>query len=284
MKKQIVLFLGAIILLSSCLKEYSAEQSTNGTDVIIGADCRINKIAFVDSATGIGKGSISAIIDASDNASNITLFDSLSLSVNFSINPQYFNDTVAISTDEYFIRDIITKRIKQFHGLYDPTIPGSPSFDVVYNYNSSGQLTSKISTFTALPGVPFNTVTYNYTNGNITSMLNFDDFSGDKIADATLTYNSNLIPKNFMYLFPDEEYYAEYNQFYNFGARPNNAVQSIKVRYYDPGDILTDSTVSTFDNYILSRDNYVVSVNMNGNSQVSIPAEAGKLLFSYKCK
>ena len=45
-----VAFIGII----SCNKEYSLENSGNITDpLIVGADCRISKIAFLDSATGL---------------------------------------------------------------------------------------------------------------------------------------------------------------------------------------------------------------------------------------
>ena len=106
----------------------------------------------------------------------------------------------------------------------------------------------------------------------------------DKIKDADLTYYSNIAPKNYMYLFPDESTYAEFNQFYNFGNKPTNAVKTIKLRYFDPGNVPVDSAVSQFNSYILSRDNYVVSVYMLGDDQSSIPAAEGKLTFSYKCK
>ncbi|MEI9958832.1 MAG: hypothetical protein WDM90_21540 [Ferruginibacter sp.] len=46
------------------------------------------------------------------------------------------------------------------------------------------------------------------------------------------------------------------NQFFNFGIKPTNAVKSLKVNYYTSG-VVTDSTVSNFSSYILSRDNYV---------------------------
>ncbi len=58
----------------------------------------------------------------------------------------------------------------------------------------------------------------------------------------------------------------------------------MKIRNYDPGNTLRDSLVSTFSNYIMSRDNYVLSVQMSGDDLISIPAAIGKLSFSYKCK
>lgn len=286
MKKRI--FIYSILLatvITSCQKEYSTEGGgTDGTAVIIGADCRISKIAFKDSLGVTGLGSIGAAIDASDNATDITLFDSLSLTIDFNSLPQYFTDTIAIDPDQYFIADLATKRIKSFHGLIDPTVATSPEFDVTYTYDGAGLLINKSYTYSLLPGIPYQLVTYTYTGGNLTHMITDDLFTNEKIKDADITYFTNISPKNYLYIFPDEITYTYFNQFFNFGKKCTNAVKSIKIHYYDPGNVLTDSTVSTFKNYVMSRDNYVVNVNMVGDDQATIPAAEGKLFFSYKCK
>ena len=195
----------------------------------------------------------------------------------------YLDNTVYIDADEYYIFDATTKRINSFHGLIDPTVPGSTEFDITYNYDAGGYLTTKSYSYTALPGIRYQMVTYTYTGGNLTHMETDDLFSGNKIKDADLTFNSAISPKNFMYLFPDENTYPEVNQFFNFGTKSTNAVSNLRVNYYTSG-ALTDSTVSNFSSYILSRDNYVVSVYMIGDDQTTIPASAGKLTFSYHCK
>ena len=108
--------------------------------------------------------------------------------------------------------------------------------------------------------------------------------TGDIYVDADVNYYSNILPNRFLYIFPDEKSYPYFNQFYNFGTRPANAPKDITVRNYDPGGVLRDSTVTKFSNYIMSRDNYVLSVQMAGDDLISIPAVVGKLSFSYKCK
>jgi hypothetical protein len=285
MKKGLLYSIIIVAALASCQKEYSTEEGGNsGAGIIVGADCRISKIAFNDSTTGVSLGSIGAAINAADNATDITLFDSLTLTIDFNSAPQYFGDTVAIDPDQYFIYDISTKRIKSFHGLTDPTVPGSPEFDVDYIYDASGYLINKSYSFSLLPGIPYQLVTYTYTGGNLTHMVTDDMFTGDIIKDADLTYYSNIAPKNYLYLFPDEDSYSEFNQFYNFGRKSTNAVKSLKLRYYDPGNVVVDSAVAAFSSYVMSRDNYVLSVYMLGDDQASIPAAEGKLNFSYKCK
>jgi hypothetical protein len=287
MKKFLPFYIiASVFAFTSCQKEYSTESGgDSGAGAIIGADCRISKIAYTDSATGlVGYGSIGATINAADLVTDVTKFDSLSLTIDFNSQPQYFTDTVAIDPDQYFIVDLSTQRVTSFHGLTDPTVPGSPEFDVAYVYDGAGHLSQKSYYFTLSPVVPYLQTNYTYTNGNLTGMTLQDMFTGDLVKDASLSYYSNIAPKNYLYLFPDESTYAEFSQFYNFGAKSYNAVKSLKVRYYDPGNVVVDSTVSNFNTYIMSRDNYVTSVIMSGNDQSSIPAIAGKLKFSYKCK
>ncbi|GAB2835706.1 hypothetical protein GCM10027043_42680 [Ferruginibacter profundus] len=271
--------------MASCQKEYSTENGGgDGAGVLIGADCRISKIAYSDSATGSSIGTIGATIDGSDVVTDITKFDSVTLTIDFNSVPQYFSDTVYVDPDQYYVFDAATKRIKSLHGLIDPTLPGSPEFDVAYNYDAAGFLITKSYTYSALPTIPYQTVTYTYTGGNLTHMTTVDEFTTDIIKDADLTYYTNISPKNYLYLFPDEDTYAPYNQFFNFGRKSTNAVKNLKVRFYDPGNVVVDSAVSAFSSYVMSRDNYVVSAYMLGNDQSSIPAAKGKLNFSYKCK
>ncbi len=291
MKKLFPVFITAIVLtVISCEKEYSLENSgdVTGSGQIIGVDCRITKIAYNDtSAAGAGIGAITALINSTDQVTNITKFDSLSLTIDFIATPVYSNDTVHINADEYFLVNAATKRINQLHALVDPTDPFSIQYEVNYFYDGAGYLINKFYTFTSNPGIPFYIVRYTYLGGKLTNMRGNEQIAGvdgDLITNADVSYFSNIIPKNFLYIFPDEESYPYFNQFYNFGQKPSNAVKDIKVRYFDPGNVVRDSTVSSFSNYIMSRDNYVLSVIMDGDDQISIPAAAGKLSFSYKCK
>lgn len=284
MKKGLLYSLLVIGVLASCQKEYSTENGGDAAGIIIGDDCRISRIAYTDSATGVGIGSISATIDATDVVTDITKFDSLTLTIDFNSVPQYFSDTVYIDPDQYMILEAGSKRVKSLHGLIDPTIPGSTEFDITYTYDAAGLLINKMYSYSLLPGIPYQNVAYTYSGGNLTHMTTEDAFTGDILKDADLTYYNNIAPKNYMNIFPDENTYAEYTQFFNFGRKPTNAIKSLKLRYYDPGNVLVDSAVSNFASYTMSRDNYVLSVYMLGDDQSSIPAAEGKLKFTYKCK
>ena len=285
MKKYVLLTFVILATLTSCKKEYSLENGGDASPLIVGANCRISQIAYYDSASGVPLGSIAAKINAKDTVTEITKFDSLAFTILFYTPITYSIDTVRINADEYFLADLVSGgRISRLHGLTDPTDPFSPQFDADYTYDAAGHLTTKTYSFTGSPAFPYYEVDYRYTGGNLTSIMATDFFTGELVQDAVIDYYSNITPKNYLYLFPDELTYTHYNQFFNFGKKTTNAVKNLKVRYYDPGNIVRDSTVSNFATYIMSRDNYVLSVYMNGDDQFSIPADAGKLNFYYKCK
>lgn len=281
-----ILFAAILISVFSCEKEFSSENSgNNDNEFIVGVDCRIRKIVFTDTAgTGTGLGSIDAAINGLDIVTRVTAFDSLSNTIEFITDPVYRNDTVYINADEYFIADA-NKKIFKMHGLVDPTDPFSLQFDVFYVYNTAGYLVTKNYFFTTSPTTPFYRVDYTYTGaGNLTRMTAVDLPGGDLRMDAELSYYTLTVPRRFIYIFPDEIFYPQFTQFLNFGSRNFNAVKDMKVRNYDPGNVVRDSLVSTFSNYSMSSDTYILSVQMGGDDQPSIPALAGKLSFSYKCK
>ena len=289
-----LLFAAILISFVSCEKEFSTENSGNtDNEFIVGIDCRISKIVYTDTAgtsmgsPGTGLGSITADINNLDMVTKLTEFDSLSNTIEYITSPVYTNDTIYFSpfnADEYFIVDA-NKRITKMHGLIDPTDPFSLQFDVFYVYNATGYLVTKNYFLTISPATPYYKVDYSYAGaGNLTRMTAVNLPGGDLQMDADITYYSLTVPRRFIYTFPDEINYAPFTQFFNFGTKNFNAVKNMKVRTYDPGNVVRDSIVSTFSNYRMSNDTYILSVQMGGDDQPSIPALAGKLKFSYKCK
>lgn len=284
-----LLFIAVLITFISCEKEYSEENLSNGNDLIVGANCRISKIVYRDTSgmagggPGTGLGSISAEINSLDILTKLTQFDSLSNTITYIDAPIYSNDSVFINADEYYVVDI-NKRITKMHGLSDATDPFSLQYDVFYVYSTTGYLTTKNYFFTITPGVSFLRVDYTYTGGNLTHMNAIDLPGGDLAMDADMAYYPDIVARRFIYTFPDEPFYPQFSQFFDFGLRNFNAPKNMKVRNYDPGNVVRDSAVSTFSNYIMSRDGYVLSTQMGGNDQPGIPALAGKLSFSYHCK
>ena len=183
MKKLLPVFLSVVLALTlfSCAKEYSLENSSDptGNGTIIGVDCRINKLSFLDTAgAGTPLGSLTAAINSSDRVTNITAFDSVSFTIDFVSTPFYASDTVFIDADEYFLVDLATQRIRQLHALVDPTDPFSTQYEVYYFYDGSGYLIQKFYAFTSNPGIPFYLVEYTHSNGKMVHMTGTDLFTG----------------------------------------------------------------------------------------------------------
>jgi hypothetical protein len=285
MFKHLTIALLVIISFTSCEKELSEENSTIGSELIVGKDCRISKMVYVDTATGLSLGSTSAtIINILDRVEEITVFDSLAQALTFSAQPLYSNDTIKLNDDEYFVMDIINNRVKKLHGLTDPTDVLSPQFDADYVYNANGFLIQKNYNLT-IGNIPVIKVDYTYTGTNLTKMAYTNLFSNLVEMDATISYYNTILPRSYIYVFPDELTHPEYLQFFNYGSKPTNAVKDIKLYFYNGSATPTDSLVSKFDSYRMSRDNYVLDVIMSGDEQPSIPAPGGsKIKFSYKCK
>ena len=280
------LFLIAIIVaLFSCAKEYSVEEGSAFDELIVGADCRINKIVYTDtSGTDTGLGSIAADINSLDFVTKIVNFDSVANTINNIVSLVYRNDSIYIDGDQYFIVDV-NKRISKFHGVFDPTDPATLHYDVFYVYNTAGYLVTKNYFLTISPASPYQQVNYTYAGGNLTHMDGIDKISNELFSDADIDYYTALKPRRFIYLFPDvNDDNADFRQFFDFGLKNLNAVRKMKVRNYDPGNVVRDSAVSIFSNYFISKDNYVLSVQMDSLAQPGIPALAGKLSFSYHCK
>ncbi|MEO6406315.1 MAG: hypothetical protein ABIY51_07875 [Ferruginibacter sp.] len=285
MRSNLLIVSGCLLALTlfSCQKE-SSEENDGGTDPsIIGLNCRIAKIDYQDTSGLIPTGSLAANINASDNAVTIIEFDSLSNFIISFADIVTIADTFHVNADEYFIRDATSKQIIKFHGLVDPGNPASPFYDQLFTYNTNGNLIKKTKALSSALNIPYEQVDYNYSGGNMVSMTYKNLFTGQLESDASLTFYSSIIPKNYIYIFPDEEERAAYNQFFNFGKRSFNAMKDIKVRYYDGTGALLDSAVSQFTNYQQSVDMYVVKVSMSGDAQPGIPAQPGRLQFSYKC-
>ena len=283
MKKLSWLVISALFIFFSCGKENSIENGLDNNSLIIGIGCSISKIVYADTATDVALGSIAAVLDDSGKVVSITEFDSLGFAINFYVEPREVSDTVFINTNEYYLLDQVTGMVKGFHGLFVPTNPLSPRFDIAFTYNAEGNLVKKSYRFSANPGTPYQEVNYSYSAGNLVQMTETDLTTGNKISDAEMSYYPLLTPKGNLYLFPDEYDYAQYSQFYNFGKRSVNAVKSMKVRFYAPGNIPIDSAVSSFRDYVTSVDNYALSVIMEGDHQPSLPARASRLNFSYSC-
>lgn len=280
--KRITPFLFVLLSFYGCRKEKSIE-SGDKNPIFIGSNCRISQILSVDSLTGIGFDAHNAFFDAAGKPTGTELYDSLSNSVYFGSLFTYRGDTVFVTIGEYFLNDAATGRVKEFKGLIDPSDPLSDTVQIVFSYDASGYLVKKEFYFYGMP-VPLLRSTYSYSSGNLTrALLEYVFPSTEVFLDAAVEYNSSQPVNGMMYVFPDGFYTAQYNLSFNFGKRPVNTIKKVTTKLYSSG-VITDSLVTNYSNYKLSRDNYVLELFAAGDFQDGMGIIDGRTKFSYYCK
>jgi hypothetical protein len=275
-------FLFLLLFFIGCRKEKSIE-SGDKNPVFIGSNCRISQVLTVDSLTGIGFEAHNAFFDAAGKPTAAELYDSLSNSIYFLSIFTYSGDTVFLSTSEYVINDAATGRVKEYQGLDDPSDPFSDTIRVTFSYNASGYL-SKTEYYLLGDPEPLLRSTYTYSNGNLTkSLMERLVPSAEVMIDASLEYNTAQPVNGFMYIFPDGFLTSPYHLSFDFGKRPANTLKKVTTKFYN-GGIVTDSLVTNYKNYKLSRDNYVLELFAEGDYQDGIGIVDGRTKFSYYCK
>jgi len=275
-------FLFLFLTLNACRKEKSIESGDNNP-IFIGSNCRISQVLSVDSLTGIGFDAHNAFFDAAGKPTGTELYDSLSNSIYFGSLFTYIADTAFVNSDEYFVNDAATGRVKEFKGLIDPSDPLSDTVQIVFSYDASGYLVKKDYYFFGMP-VPLLQSTYSYNSGNLTrALLEYVFPTTEVFIDAAVEYNNSQPANGMMYVFPDGFYTAQYNLSFNFGKRPVNTLKKVTTKLYSAG-VLTDSLVTNYSNYKLSRDNYVLELFAAGDFQDGMGIIDGRTKFSYYCK
>ena len=265
-----------------CRKEKSIDTG-DYNPIFIGNNCRIGQVLTIDSLTGIGFEAHNAFFNSTGKATGVELYDSLTNSVYFSEAFIYKGDTAFVNTGQYFILDATTARVKEFKGLEDPSDPFSDSIRITFSYDAAGALIKKDYYYFNLP-VPLLRSTYTYSNGNLTKALLVSLIpSPEVIVDAVAEYNTGMLAKELMYIFPDGFLSFPYNLSFNFGKRPVNTLKKVTTKIYNSG-VLTDSLVTNYKNYKLSRDNYVLELFAEGDYQDGIGIIDGRTKFSYKCR
>lgn len=237
----------------------------------------------VDSLTGIGFVAHNAFFNAAGKPTGTELYDSLSSSLYYSSVFTNSGDTSFVENGQFFVNDATSGRVKIFKGLIDPSDPLSDTVQITFTYDAAGYLVKKEYYLFNIP-LPLLRSTYTYSNGNLTKALFENLFpSTEVIVDADVEYNTSQPANGFMYVFPDGFFSAPYNLSFNFGKRPVNTLKKVTTRIYNAG-VITDSLVTNYKNYKLSRDNYVLELFAEGDYQDGIGILDGRTKFSYYCR
>ncbi len=278
------LFLGAIAIIS-CKKEYSYEEGPNGKGVIIGNNCVIKKIIEYDT---VGKKNV-GVLQYDFNATGsqflkATRIDSITLTKLFDETTTYFQDSIALSANQYFKKDASGK-IVRFAGYEDPYDNTSFFFINDYIYDNNGKLITKNTSTPTLPNTIALQTTYSYTGNNITKIIRKLPLLNKTETEIDIEYYTGGQPKNYINFLPDCNELKPYIAALDMGQKPDNTVKKVTIKVYDIflGTVLS-TTVTEFSRYTFSSDGYILSVDMSGDIIDALPLETGRNKFEYFCK
>jgi hypothetical protein len=276
-----VCFFLIITTFNSCRKEKSID-SGDLNPIFLGNNCRIDQVLTVDSLTGVGLYAHNALFNAAGLPTITTFTDSITNTNDFTSSFTHKGDTIFVDGGQFFLKDG-TGKIREYKGLEDPADPLSDTVRITFTYNIDGYLIKKEYFFFGLP-VPLLQSNYTYSGGNVTKTVLTSLFPTiEVLVDAVAEYNTTQTAKEFVYLFPDAFDIAPYTLSLNFGKKSTNTIKKLTTKLYSNG-LLTDSLVTNYKNYKLSRDGYVLELFAEGDFQDGLSIIDGRTKFRYKCR
>ncbi|MBX9783464.1 MAG: hypothetical protein K2X48_09245 [Chitinophagaceae bacterium] len=284
MKK--IIFIAAVLSVAffSCKREKSIDSTTGttGTPVFLGTNCRISQVLNVDSLSSIGLEAHNIFFNSTGVATRVQLIDSITNDVYLNDSYTYKGDTIFIAGVGYLLKNNTTGRISLFRGLEDPTDPLSDTIIINFTYNTSGFLTKAEYAYTFLPVTVLRS-TYTYTGNNLTkARTDVLAPSFETVITSDLEYTSQPV-RDFIYTIPDAYYTYPYLPAFNFGNKSANALKKVTTRYFDNG-VATDSAITTYKNFRLSADGYVLEFYADGDLQDGMGIYDGRTKFKYFCR
>lgn len=276
--------LPALVMLAflSCKKEKSLDTFGGANPIFIGNNCRISQILTVDSFSSVGYEAHNIFFNAAGNATRSQIIDSLSSSSFFDESFTYKGDTIYVRNIGFFVKNS-SGRVQSFKGPEDPTDPFSDTVTINFTYSAAGALTKAEYFYFGIP-IPLVRSTYTYTGNNLTkARTDLLVPSFETIIESELVYNTAQTVRDFIYTFPDAYELYPFLPALNFGNKPTNALTKVTTKIYDAG-LLTDSLVTTYKNYKLSNDGYVLEFFADGDFQDGMGIYNGRTKFKYFCK
>ncbi|MEO6820874.1 MAG: hypothetical protein ABI204_14165 [Ginsengibacter sp.] len=282
-----------LLLLVSCSKTKSTPPDGNvpvgvgnGPDTTKNNNivCAIATISQVNSSKG-AEYSLTATYNGNYDVTRIVIYDSVNKVKNFEAAFNYINnDSVRIDQYQYLILDE-KGRVIRFVTKSDLVTPqNSDNYIFEYKYNTKGYLIIK-NLYINGATIPNFRTDYSYTNNQLTNCLMTAVSSGNlKVLEAALVYDGSRSIKNWIYTFPDTMEGYMYLTVLNFGNRPVNPLKQVTTKIYNPlTGILIDNWTTSYDNYVIDTNGYVLSGESTGDLQQGIASFYGKTNFYYLC-
>ncbi len=222
--------------------------------------------------------------DVSYQPTRLLYVDSLTNKNGFDITVNKLDDSIAMSSGEYFLLDKNSKQVMFFSSKADRNDPLSDKMQYKYAYNTSGYLIQKL-VFVNSSSLPTYQTDYTYMQDSIlTGCTMYFGAKKSKFLESVIQVDTAMRIKSWIYLFPDffEGYY--YLQAFNFGKKVNYPVKSIVTNIYDVNNgSVYDTWNSTFSNTVVSKDGYLLQITANGDQQQGLGFLFGATRFSYQC-
>jgi hypothetical protein len=286
-------FIVCISVLASCGKNNDTPSGggnnggsggSGGSGSSKDTSCVISAISQTNSGAG-SESSLLAYYNDNYQVTRLVSYDSVHKIQNFEANFNYITtDSVRINPYQYLILDA-NKRIVRFatkSDLADPIHADNYVFE--YVYNSHGYLSTK-NLFINGSKLPNFSSAYTYTGNLLTNCLMTAVSSGNlKVLESTLSYDNSLTIKDWIYTFPDAmEGYMFINVF-NFGNHPASPLKQVVTRIYDPSSgKLLDTWTTSYGNYKIDANGYLMSGEATGDLQQGIAAFYRNTHFYYSC-
>ena len=244
-----------------------------------GNQCRIRDIAYYDRVTGAAEGAITSFFSASNQVNRIQVYDSVAGAVlnNFN-NISYPPARVQIDANQYFTLDP-SQRVKEWHGRVDPSDNTSQMVVITYQYDALGYMIKSSIALAAAPTVPLIEVTNTWTSGNLTKVVITQLATGER-TEIVYQYDLSLQPRNFLAFFPNPELLL-FQTAINFGKNSTNVPTKSTIKDYNASNVLTNTAISNFVNFVIDANGYIKSFEINGDP--SVYGTDFKYVISYKC-
>jgi hypothetical protein len=106
-----------------------------------------------------------------------------------------------------------------------------------------------------------------------------------KVLESTLSYDSSMPIKNWIYTFPDAMEGYPYLSALNFGKHVAHPLSKVVTKIYNPvSGILLDTWTTNYANYKTDVNGYVLSGVATGDLQQGMASFYGKTNFYYTCR
>lgn len=292
-RTRLIAFLFAFCALSSCNKGGGSNNGNGnnggnngggGNNGNKDTNCIISTISQVNSGSG-AEFSLTADYNSNYSITKLIVYDSIHNTKNFEADLTYVSpDSITIDQYQYLILDALG-RVIRFKTKSDlSNLNSSDNYLYEYLYNNEGFLSTRNLYINGSQSPELST-TYNYTNNLLTSCVEVAVSSGNlKVLESTLTYNTSIQSKNWIYTLPDATQEYMYLTALNFGNRPSNPLQQVITKIYDPStNTLLDTWTTNYNNYKTDNSGHVLSGEADGDLQQGIASFYGKTNFYYQC-